>query len=127
MSTFDPMAAAIDWLDAYRAGSLSIVDYYASDAAIECGCGGMKVLCGRAALTGYWVQRFADMPAEDLIELQTDGDGIIICYRVPDGPVHATLYFNDDGKIARSVCGPTEDISRPPSDSICERALQRPH
>jgi hypothetical protein len=26
MSTFDPMAAAIDWLDAYRAAFLSIVD-----------------------------------------------------------------------------------------------------
>ena len=26
MSSFDPMAAAIDWLDAYRAKALSIVD-----------------------------------------------------------------------------------------------------
>lgn len=113
MSTFDPMAAAIDWLDAYRAGSLSIMDFYASDAAIQCGCGGMKVLCGRAAVTGYWVQRFADMPAGDLIELQTDGNGIIVSYSVPDGPVQATLYFDDDGKIARSVCGPADEQTRP--------------
>ncbi|WP_156795502.1 hypothetical protein [Bradyrhizobium icense] len=35
MSTVDPMAVAIDWLDAYRAASLSIVDLYASDAALE--------------------------------------------------------------------------------------------
>lgn len=106
MSTFDPMATAIDWLDAYRAGSLSIVDFYASDAAIECGCGGMKVLFGRGAIAGYWIQRFAEMPAGDLIELQTDGDGIIVSYSVPDGPVQATLYFDDDRNIVRSVCGP---------------------
>ena len=28
MSTFDPMAAAVDWLDAYRAASLTIVSMY---------------------------------------------------------------------------------------------------
>lgn len=30
--SFDPMAEAIDWLDAYRAGDISIVDMYADDA-----------------------------------------------------------------------------------------------
>jgi len=38
MSSFDPMAAAIDRLDAYRAADLSIADLYAEDAALECGC-----------------------------------------------------------------------------------------
>jgi hypothetical protein len=104
------MAAAIDWLDTYRAGSLSIVDFYASDAAIECGCGGMKVVYGRAAITGYWLQRFADKPAVDLIELEPDGDGILVSYRVPDGLVQATLHFDCDGKIARSMCGPKAEV-----------------
>ena len=47
---FDPMAAAIDWLDAYRAASLSIVDMYAEDASLECGCDGQKVLVDRTAV-----------------------------------------------------------------------------
>ena len=63
VSTFDPMAAAIDWLDAYRAGSLSIVNFYASDAPVECSCGGTKVARGRAAISDYWLQRFAERPA----------------------------------------------------------------
>jgi hypothetical protein len=109
VSTFDPMAAAIDWFDAYRATSLSIVDLYASDAVVECGCG-MMVVCGRAAITGYWLQRFADKPAGELLQLQhNDGDGIAISYRVPDGLVQATLYFDYDGKIARSICSPTAE------------------
>jgi hypothetical protein len=110
VSTFDPMAAAIDWLDTYRAGSLSIVDFYASDAAIECGCGGMKVVYGHAAITGYWLKRFADKPAGALIEIQPDGDAVLVSYRVPDGLVQATLYFDCDGKIARSMCGPKEVV-----------------
>jgi hypothetical protein len=114
VSTFDPMAAAIDWLDTYRAGSLSIVDLYASDAAIECGCGGMKVVYSRAAITGYWLQRFADKPAGELIELQPNGDGILVSYRVPDGLVQAILYFDCDGKIARSMCAPKSEIVCPP-------------
>ena len=78
MSTFDPMAAAIDWLDVYRTAFLSIVDLYASDAAIECACGGMKVICGRAAMSGYWRQCFSEMPAGELTELQPNGDKVVI-------------------------------------------------
>jgi hypothetical protein len=107
MSSFDPMAAAIDWLDAYRAASLSIVDMYAKDAALECGCGGLKTMYGRAAITEYWRQRFTDEPAGELADLQADGDGIVVSYCVPDGIVQAILHFDRDGKIRRSLCGPT--------------------
>jgi alkylation response protein AidB-like acyl-CoA dehydrogenase len=110
MSTFDPMAIAIDWLDAYREGSRSIVDLYASDAAVECCCGGMKVIYGRGAITEYWVQRFAELPAGELQELQMYGEQVMISYRASDGLVQATLYFGCDGKIARSVCGPVEEV-----------------
>ena len=51
MSTFDPMAAAIDWLDAYRAASLSIVDLYAELASLECACGGRRIMVGHDAIT----------------------------------------------------------------------------
>ena len=53
MSTFDPMAAAIDWLDAYRAASLSIVDLYAELASLECVCGGRRIMVGHDAITAY--------------------------------------------------------------------------
>jgi ketosteroid isomerase-like protein len=50
MSSFDPMAAAIDWLDAYRASDLSIADLYSESAALEC-CNGQATVVGRAAIT----------------------------------------------------------------------------
>ena len=56
MSSFDPMAAAIDWLDAYRANDLSNVELYAPNASLECGCNGQITVSGRNALTKYWRQ-----------------------------------------------------------------------
>ena len=42
--TFDPMAAAVDWLDAYRDGDIgAILNMYADDAVTECGCEGLNV------------------------------------------------------------------------------------
>ena len=34
----------------------------------------MKVIYGRGAITEYWVQRFAELPAGELQELQMYGD-----------------------------------------------------
>ncbi len=37
--SFDPMATAVDWLDAYRAGDIqAILEMYAEDAVVHCGC-----------------------------------------------------------------------------------------
>jgi hypothetical protein len=110
MSNFDPMAAAIDWLDTYRAASPSIVDFYSDDAALECGCNGQTVLYGRAALTEYWRQRIAAKPAGELEDLELDGDAIVVSYRVPDGVVQASLRFDSEGKIVRSHCGPYAEV-----------------
>jgi hypothetical protein len=110
MSSFDPMAAAIDWLDAYRAASIEIVDLYADGATLECCCGGMKVIAGRGALIAYWRQRFVHNPAGELEDLQPEGTGIGVSYRVPDGIVQVTLSFDANGKIERSRCGPTGEV-----------------
>jgi hypothetical protein len=107
MSTFDPMAAAVDWLDAYRAASLNIVGMYDESASLECECGGHKLLIGQAAITEYWRQRFAEKPAGALVDLQPNGAYTVVSYRVPDGVVQALLRFNETGKIAMSRCGPT--------------------
>jgi hypothetical protein len=70
MSSFDPMAAAINWLDAYRDADLSIVDLYSADAMLECGCNGETLITGKAALTEYWRSRFAEKPAGVLERLR---------------------------------------------------------
>jgi hypothetical protein len=115
MSTFDPMAAAIDWLDAYRAASLSIVDLYAELASLECACGGRKIMVGHDAITAYWGQRFREKPAGELVDLQHTGPDIVVGYRVPDGVVQALLRFDDVGKIERSRCGP---LSGDPAEAL---------
>ena len=47
MSSFDPMATAIDWLDVYRAAPLAIVELHADDRAVECGC--ERIIAGSSA------------------------------------------------------------------------------
>lgn len=106
MRSFDPMAAAIDWLDAYRANDLSIIDLYAPDASLECGCNGRATITGRNALTEYWRQRFVERPAGELDGLQMDGRAVVVSYAAPEGTVRARLGFNDAGEIVHSECGP---------------------
>jgi hypothetical protein len=107
--SFDPMAAAVDWLDAYRSGDLkSILAMYADDAIIQCGCGGMKTIIGRHALRAYWVNRFRDYPASHLDNLQPSDDGTVISYITGRGAVSAVLAFNTAGHIVAVTCGPSK-------------------
>ena len=83
--SFDRMAAAVDWLDAYRDGNLEkILKMYGDDAVIECGCGGMKTIAGKESLRAYWVQRLKDYPASHMDELQPSSDGTMISYKTRD-------------------------------------------
>jgi hypothetical protein len=107
MSCFDPMAAAVDWLDAYRAASLTIVSMYSGNASLECRCDGQQELTGRRAITEYWRQRFVEKPAGELVNLRPHGDAIVVSYRIPDGIVQSILSFDNGGLIQRSCCGPT--------------------
>ena len=106
MNSFDPMAAAIDWLDAYRANDLSIVDLYAPDASLACGCDGQATITGHSALAEYWRQQFVGKPAGDLEALQMEDAAVVVSYAVPEGIVQARLNFNDAGEIVRSECTP---------------------
>ncbi|MBR1154285.1 nuclear transport factor 2 family protein [Bradyrhizobium sp. JYMT SZCCT0428] len=107
MASFDPMAAAVDWLDAYRAADLSIVEMYSADAALQCDCNGAQQLHGRAAIRAYWQQRFIEKPAGELTNLNLFDGGIVVSYRVSGGVVNAVLFFDGDGKIRRSRCRPS--------------------
>jgi hypothetical protein len=106
--SFDPMASAVDWLDAYRAGDIdSILEMYADDAVINCGCGGLKTITGAEAIRAYWVARLRDYPASGLDNLQPSEDGPMISYVSRDGVINAILSFDRAGRIASFTCGPS--------------------
>jgi hypothetical protein len=100
--SFDPMAAAIDWLDAYRAGDIEgSLRMYADDAVVRCGCGGTKTITGKERLRAYWLERLREYPAFDLDNLQPTNVGTLISYVSRDGIVKAVLTFNASGLVAR--------------------------
>lgn len=105
------MAAAIDWLDAYRAAALNaMLVLYDHRASLECGCGGQKLIMGKMAIAEYWRQRFIETPALELEDIEAAGDTVAVSYRTADGVVQAILDFNEAGKIERCRCGPTAEI-----------------
>jgi ketosteroid isomerase-like protein len=110
MSSIDPMATAIDWLDSYRAADPSIVDLYTPDAALECVCDGSNTLIGRAAIKEYWRLRFREKPAGQLVGLHFEGTFVAISYDTEGDVVQAVLQINDEGKIVRSRCAPLQSI-----------------
>jgi hypothetical protein len=106
--SFDPMAAAVDWLDAYRAGDIeALLSMYTDDAVIHCGCGGLKTVTGKSDLRAYWTERLRDYPASDLNDIHPTGDGTMISYVAGDATVSAVLTFDRSGQIRISKCGPS--------------------
>jgi hypothetical protein len=110
MNPCDPMAVAVDWLDAYRDASLDrIVAMYSPDGVIECACGGRKIIHGQEGIAAYWRNRFIAMPALELEDLQVDGSAVVISYQTSSGIVQALLDIAEDGMINRCRCGPIRD------------------
>ena len=106
--SFDPMAAVVDWLDAYRSGDLeSILGLYSDIATVECGCGGATTINGREALRAYWEQRLRDYPAADLDDLQPARDGVAVTYVCRGSGVRADFEFDAAGQIFFQKCGPS--------------------
>jgi hypothetical protein len=102
---FDPMANAVDWLDAYRAGDIdAILSMYATDAVTECGCDQLTVI-GNEGHRAYWLRRFVEYPASDLDNLQPYADGATISYAIRDRVSAAIMEFNAEGRIRRLRCG----------------------
>ena len=105
--SFDALAAAVDWLDAYRSRDVDkILAMYAEDALTECRCDGLTVT-GRQGLAAYWQRRVREFPASDLDDLKPNGDGATINYITRHGVIGATIEFNADGQIAILRCGPS--------------------
>jgi len=106
---FDPVAVAVDWLDAGKLGDLDgLLDLYDERATLECDCEGVT-LTGREALSAYWAPKL-DSPLEGAFALDdmilTD-DGLQLDYQNYEGkPVRVLLRFTPSGKIAHTSCGP---------------------
>jgi ketosteroid isomerase-like protein len=107
--SFDPMAAVVDWLDAYRSGDLNaIFALYADDAEIQCGCSGETSVSGSSAIRAYLEQRLRDFRAEELEDLQPADDGAAISYLSEGRRVRGSFEFNSHGKISFQRCGPSK-------------------
>lgn len=109
--SFDPLATAVDWLDAYRAGDIeAVLRMYAPDADICCACGGLKTISGSPGRRAYWTRRLTDYPVLGLDDLQQTGAGAMVSYMVRQGIVSAVLRFNSAGQISSQTCGPSGEI-----------------
>lgn len=105
--SFDPMAAAVDWLDAYRDADIdALLSMYADDAVIHCGCGGLKTIAGTNAIRAYLADRFKSHPALALEDIRPSPDGAIISYLTTKGLVSANLVFDRNDLISALTCGP---------------------
>ena len=109
--SFDPMAVAVDWLDAYRARDIeAILAMYAEDAVVHCGCDELTIT-GREGLRAYWADRLRKKPAAELDDLQPSQGGTLISYITGNNVVNAVLAFDAAGKIKSLSCGPPQRVS----------------
>lgn len=105
--SFDPMAVAIDWLDAYRAGDIeAILELHSNDAVVHCGCCGGLTITGREALRAYWVDRLRKYPAGTLDDLSPSDHGTVISYVTGTGVMSALMAFDASGRIMLLDCIP---------------------
>ena len=113
---FDQIALVVDWLDACRNRDLTaLLDLYADDATLECGCGEARVSEGRAELESYWRPRLdAVAPtAFELEEILPTAAGVVLDYLSHEGqPVRIAFTFSRDAKIQRSACLPVGQAPR---------------
>ncbi len=116
----DPMAAAIDWLDAYRSRDLdTLMSLFGDEAILECTCCVSETVVGKEPLRAFWPERFKDCGASiEVHDLVPESDGASISYIARDELVMATLKLAPDGKIAFMRWG------RPPMPS--EKRLDTP-
>ena len=103
----DPMAAAVDWLDAYRAADLdAIVKMHAESAVVDCRCCVRETITNKARLRAFWKERLADCVPSDLLDVQPVlSSGTSISFVTPRGQTTAVFVFNKDGKISHMEWG----------------------
>ena len=106
MTPCDPMAVAMDWLDAYRSARIDqMVALYSSDAVIDCACVSGRAIYGEEDIATYWRHRFVESPPLELVDLQADGEAVVIMYRTSSGIIETLLDIAEDGLITCCACG----------------------
>lgn len=122
----DQVAVVVDWLDACRRHELGpLLDLYASEARLECGCNGGNTYAGRAALESYWRPRLeAFSPnAFGLEEITPSADGVMLDYLNSEGrPVRIVFTFDAAGKILQTRCAPFAPATAPDVAGVPDRA-----
>jgi hypothetical protein len=107
---FDQVAVVVDWLDACRNRDLAaLLDLYADDAKLECGCGEAEVSQGRAELESYWRSRLKTLApsAFGLEDITPAAESVLLDYLSHEGkPVRIAFAFTRNGKILRTSCAP---------------------
>jgi hypothetical protein len=108
MTPCDPMAVAVDWLDAYRDASLDqIIAMYSPRRSDRVRLWRPEDhIQGAEGISAYWPHRAFQVPALELEELQMDGGAVVVSYRTSSGIVQALLDTSVDGLITRCRCTP---------------------
>jgi hypothetical protein len=108
---FDPLAVAVDWLDACRSRNLvDLLSLYDENAMHQCACDGGYA--GSEDLARYWSVRLARaVPhAFGLIDLAWKADGepsVLLDHVGFDGePIRVDFRFTNLGRIWQTICGP---------------------
>lgn len=119
----DPMATAIDWLDAYRSRDLdSLISLFGDEAILECTCCVSETIIGKESLRTFWPERFKDCDTSiEVHDLLPESEGASISYVARGDLVTATLKLAPDGKIAfmrwGNSCVPMEKRTDVPVDA----------
>ena len=110
MSDFDQIGLIVDWLDACRKGDLgALLDLYADDAQVECGCDGTRLYRGRDEIGTYWKPKLYVFSSAGfgLEEIAPTASGVELEYSIAGAlRVHAQFRFSAEGKINRTRCEP---------------------
>jgi hypothetical protein len=111
---FDPLGVVVDWLDACRARRLDLLlQLYEAGATVEFACDVPRSYRGRRGIASYWVDRLDSAVAEafTLINILPGDDphSVVLDYLSYEGkPVRIHFAFAGSGKIAATICGPSE-------------------
>jgi ketosteroid isomerase-like protein len=104
---FDALAAANDWLDAYRSADLEqILACFSDNATLECSCGRPERVTGKSALELYWKRRLAAVPAHALEAIWPIPCGAKITYATSGISITARVIFGPDGLLTSLKCRP---------------------
>ena len=116
---FDPLAVAVDWLDAGKLGDLDgLLSQYDERATLECNCEGV-VLTGRQSLSAYWAPKLesklaAAFTLDDITPtgapLQRQIDINSVCCRPPPQPVREMTPISRTDPASLQLTGHGVDI-----------------